>query len=280
MKIGWLLILGVICTVSCTNTQLDEKPLATAFSEKLYASDLAEIFPEGSMLTHDDSTALTQSYINQWIRNKVIAQKAEENLSADEKDVQLLLDEYRSSLLIYRYQQKLIEERLDTNVTEAEKKSYFEKNKENFEMNKNIVQLKYVKMNSKKPSFKKVVQLLRSSSPQDKIKLQSICLNDAENFYLDDETWLDLDDVKKEIPIQSYNDQHFLQSNKFLQIMEGESVYLIVISDYKTQQGVSSYEFEKDKIRDIILQQRKVNLMREMENALLNEAIENKNVSY
>lgn len=40
-------------------------------------------------------------------------------------------------------------------------------------------------------------QLLKSNQLNDKEKLNKLCVQNAENFYLNDSTWLYIDDIKK-----------------------------------------------------------------------------------
>jgi hypothetical protein len=250
-----------------------EQPIAEAYGEKLFYSEYETAANPDDGLSPADSLQQLNAFVNNWIKEQVLAHKAETNLNADEKEVQALLEAYRNSLIVFRYQQKLINERLDTHVTEKELRNYFEANKDNFVLNKNIVKLRFAKVEQDNKALPKIRNLIKQEDGKSRIQLADLCKQHAVNSYLDDETWLEWDDVKKEIPLPSYNDEHFLKNNKYIEIPEGEMVYVVYLHDYRTQQSTSAFEMERDKIRKIILQQRSIALIKKAENDLLNEAI-------
>jgi len=257
--------------LSCTTSP--EKPYVARVNDSyLYLSDLSELYNDKKFSSAEDSSALANAFIMQWVRNEVLANKAQQNLTEDEKNVESLIEEYRNSLLIYRYQEKLLHERLDTIVSESEMLDYFNQHQDNFQLNRNIVRLIFVKIAKEKKSLRKIQRLLKENNLDDRQELLSNCMMEAEKYYLDDEVWLEFDEVKKELPLQSYHDEHFLKNNKNLQVNEGDFVYLINIIDYRTQNSASVFDFERDKIRNLILQKRKNELLQKMQNDLLKEA--------
>jgi len=272
-------ILFLFLSSSCTKkgaSVSNEEPLAKAYDEYLFPSDLKGLL--SSSFSAADSERVVNAYINTWIKNKVLAHKAEMNLSDDEKDVKKKLDEYRNSLLIYKYQTKLISERIDTTVTEAQLKEYYEKNKNNFELKKNLVQLTFVKIAENAAGLSQIKNLFRSSRFGDKEKLSVLCGKFANNFFLDDEVWLDFNEVIKELPIKNYDQEEFLRNNKFLEINEGNYIYLINIKAYRIKNSISLIEFERENIRAILLNERKLKLLKEIELNVMKEAELNKEI--
>jgi hypothetical protein len=265
-----MLLIGSLF-LSCTTSP--EKPYVARVNDSyLYLSDLSELYNDKKFSSAEDSSALANAFIMQWVRNEVLANKAQQNLTEDEKNVESLIEEYRNSLLIYRYQEKLLQERLDTIVSESEMLDYFNQHQDNFQLNRNIVRLIFVKIAKEKKSLRKIQRLLKENNLDDRQELLSNCMMEAEKYYLDDEVWLEFDEVKKELPLQSYHDEHFLKNNKNLQVNEGDFVYLINIIDYRTQNSASVFDFERDKIRNLILQKRKNELLQKMQNDLLKDA--------
>jgi hypothetical protein len=254
----------------------NEKPLARAFGSYLYPSDLEGML--SGTRSAADSERVVNAFIDNWIRNRAIAHKAELNLSEEEKNVQQQLDEYRNSLLIHRYETKLISERLDTIVTENQLTEYYDQNKNNFELKKNLVQISFVKIEETSPVLPQVKKLFRSSQPADKEKLTALCGRYANNSFLDDEVWLEFNEIIKELPIQNYDQEHFLRNNKFLEIKEGNYIYLINIKAYRTRNSVSAIAFERDNIRAILLNKRKLELLKQMEIKVMKEAGLNKDI--
>ena len=271
-----VLLLLIIFSCKHSNTTSTEIPLAKAFNDYFYPSDIKGML--STSFSAADSERVVKHFIDEWIKNKVLAHKAELNLSDEEKDVQKKLDEYRNSLLIYKYQLKLVAERIDTTISEAQLRDYYEKNKNNFELKKNLVQLTFVKIDQSSVMLSQIKNLFHSSHLADKEKLSSLCSKHANNFFLDDEVWLDFNEILKELPIKNYDQEQFLRNNKFLEINEGNYIYLINIKAYRIKNSLSLMEFERDNIKSILLNERKLKLLKEMEINVLKEAELNKEI--
>ncbi len=219
-----------------------------------------------------DSSVLMSAYIQKWIERQVILEAAEANLSEEQKNKDKLIEEYKNSLLIYDYQQALIKQKLDTGVSEQAISDYYNQNNSIFQLKKNIVKIRYVKIDKKKADLNKLKKWMQNPTPENDELLQSYAEKQAENFSIDS-NWLYLDDIVKEIPIdENYNQQRFLHNNKFISLEENGMLYLLYITDFRIKDALSPIEFEKDKIRDIILYQRKLTFLKDHEAELLKSA--------
>ena len=129
--------------------------IASVGDKVLLRKELTGVFQ--SEINKTDSLNQAKAYIQRWIKHQLILKTAEEHLSAEQKDVQQELDEYRSSLLIHRYEQELMLQQLDTTVTDADIKNYYEKNPGQFLLDQNIVKAYYLEMpkNQARPDFLK-----------------------------------------------------------------------------------------------------------------------------
>ena len=108
----------------------NEPIAAKAGSHELTREELRKAIPDG--LSPEDSAAFALQYINTWARDLLYLDRAEEALSAEEKDVSRELEELRRSLLKVRYEQKYIAARLDSLITPAEMEQYYAANQEKF----------------------------------------------------------------------------------------------------------------------------------------------------
>lgn len=244
----------------------------------LYRSDIPEDiwgkFREG------DSTGLLKSYIDKWLEKQVLVDAAELSLSDTEKDKEKLIEDYRNSLLIYEYEQKLMREKMDTTVTEEEIKAFYEENLSTFQLRKNIVKIKYLKINKQKADVAKLRKLMQNPSEQNDASLMAFAEKEADNFYLDS-NWLYLDDITKEIPLDAnYDQQRFLSNSKFVQLEENNTLYLLYIIDFRIKNATSPLEFEKDKIRDIILHKRRLDMLKTNNKSIFEKALNSGDIKY
>jgi hypothetical protein len=268
-----IFILFILSTIlGACSSKNNEEIVASAFDYKLYKSDLKGIIPGGT--TKNDSIAITKNFINNWIHQKIILHKAEKNLSEEQKDFTLQIENYRNSLLVYSYESKLIMQLLDTAVSNEQIQDYYEKNTDNFLLKDNIIKVNYVKL-TKNATVKDKVKSLLFSDKDNKNQLIDICNKQAVNFFLEDDEWLLFNDLLKEIPIETYNQENFLKSNRTIEIKDDNYIYLIKIKDFKIKESSSPLSFEKDNIRNIILNKRKLLLINKMHDELYDEAVKN-----
>lgn len=274
------LLVGLTAIASCKNKVKDtEDNLLAEYNGKfLYKNDIPldvlNRFGEG------DSTALLKAYIDNWLENQVMVEAAEKNLSDEEKNKEKLIEDYRNSLLIYEYQQKLMKENLDTGVTEEEIVSFYNDNKSSFLLRKNIVKIKYVKINKQNADLNKLKKLMQNASLENDAALKAYAEDKADNFYLDS-SWLYLDDITKEIPLDAnYDQQRFLSNNKFIQIEEKGVLYLLYIMDFRIKNAITPLEFERDKIIDIIRYKRRLEFLKTNKKSLFDKALESNEIKY
>lgn len=268
----YLFFILLITLASCSYLPKEnDRQLARVDDDYLYESDLQGIVAPGTSGT--DSLNLTRSYINSWIKKKVLIHRAEKNLTADQIDFSKELEDYRNSLVVYAYENMLIEQRLDTVVSEEDIESYYLQNQDNFLLQNNIVRISFVKIPRESNQTRMIRHFFYSDNEADKEKLADLCDKNSTEYFLDDQTWLIFDDVLKDIPIQTYNQEAFLRFRRNFEMQDSLYLYLIKILDFKIKESTSPLQFEKQRIRSIILNKRKLALISKMNEDLYNEAM-------
>jgi len=272
-------IIIVLFLYSCkTESDKDQNlvAIAKANNEYLYMDDIKDIVPQGTATK--DSAELIKKYIDNWIHESLVIQKAESNLSEEQKNVEKQLKDYRNSLITYAYEKELVKQKLDTTITDSEIEVYYNNNQSDFELKDNIIKVIYVKVDKKAPGIDKLKKWYKSDNLKDREQLSSYCHQFAANFYLDDSSWLLFDDLLKEIPIQTYNKELFLQNNRFVEVSDNLNNYYVNIKGFKIRNSLSPLTFEKENIKNIILNKRKLELITKMKEDVYNDAINNKKI--
>jgi hypothetical protein len=254
----------------------DRTAIAKANNEYLYADEISNLVPAGTPAK--DSLELLKKYIDNWIRESLVIQKAELNLTDEQKNVEKQLQDYRKSLITYTYEKELVKQKLDTIVSNEEIEQYYNNNQADFELKDNIIKVIYVKVNKKAPGIDKLRKWYQSDNLKDREQLAGYCHQFAENFYLDDTSWLLFDDLLKEIPIQTYNKELFLQNNRFVEVKDSLNNYFLNIKGFKIRNSISPLSFEKENIKNIILNKRKLELITKMKQDVYNDAANNKKI--
>ncbi|MHB8261580.1 MAG: hypothetical protein ACYDEC_15050 [Bacteroidia bacterium] len=281
MKVKFILLYIILLAFSCQSEKPEgadakDRPIARVFDKKLYSEDIKLILPKNS--TPKDSEMFVKSYIQQWITNELILHQAESNLSDDEKNIQKEIDEYRANLLVYRYETELVHQKLDTAVNVQDIEAYYTAHEQNFMLKDNIVKVTYVKINKKTPNANKFKNWYTSKDAKEQDNLRKYCIQFADNFFLDDNTWLLLDDVMKEIPLHDYNPELLLKTSRQIELSDTLFNYYLNIKEFKIKNSPSPLSFEKENIRQIIINKRKLSLIEQMKQSIFSQAKENNNV--
>lgn len=265
-----LIFLGVLigqssCNVIKKDDTTNKKPVARAFENYLYLPDIEGIVPKGSKPA--DSLKILNEYLTQWMQQQVIVHQALNNLDPKQIDFSKQIEDYKNSLIIYQYEKALIAEKLDTTVTEPQVEDYYNQNKKDFQLKNDIVKIIYVKVPDKAPNQDKIKGWINSADIKDREKLATYCYQNASNYFLNDGVWLMFDDVLKEVPIETFNQDLFLQNNnnRVLKIDDTtEYTYYLGIKGYMIKNSLSPISFEKENIKKIILNKRKMDLVEKM----------------
>jgi hypothetical protein len=277
-----ILVFGlfVLITFSCgKNSNSDAskdsgKVVAKVNTSSLYTDDIKNLIPKG--LSKADSTAFMQTYINKWANNEVFYQQALNYLSEEELDISKDIEQYKKELLSYKFQAKLINEKLDTNVTEAQIEDYYNANSQNFVLKNNIVKVLYVKTPLNIPNIEKFKKLCYSSNSKDAEQLKSLCIQFANNYFMNDNTWLMFDDLKKEINQLKEVPEYNIQDGKTFEFTDTKSFYFLKIIEVKSKNTISPLNFEKSNIKNMLINQRKEKLISTIKKDFLDKAKTNK----
>jgi len=88
----------LLALVSCNNMnkKAQEKPVARVFDLYFYPSDLDRLIPDG--VDADDSARIARRLTEEWVREKLLLNRAEQYLSVEQKDVQKQIEESNKDL--------------------------------------------------------------------------------------------------------------------------------------------------------------------------------------
>jgi hypothetical protein len=239
----------------------------------LYESDLKGIIPVGTL--SKDSISIARGFIDSWVRQQLIIKQAEDNLSSAQVDFTKQLENYRNSLVIFEYENALVHQKLDTVISSDEIQNYYDANQQNFLLKDNIVQIQYVKLPLKSPNIPQIRKLLNSDNADDKNKLSELCEKMAADYFLDDQNWLLFNDLLKQVPVKTYNQEEFLKSHRDLEYQDSAYIYLVRFKDFKVKESVSPLSFEMQRIKDILLNKRKIALITRLHEDLYTRAVKN-----
>ncbi len=248
--------------------------LAQVEGEYLFLSDLTGVVPQG--ISHSDSIALAKNFINNWVKNRLMIVQAERNLTEEQLDFSKQLEDYRNSLVIYRYETLLIDQELDTVVTDAQIMSFYQSHLGDFELKENILRAYYAIVNSETPLLDQVLEVF---DLPDALAVDSLLYfeksDDMLSLSVDTSYWMSFFQFQQIIPIESYNQELFLKNKRLIRIEENGMVFLVKVVNFKIKDDISPLEVERQDIRHIIINQRKVRLIKKVRDDIYKKALYN-----
>ncbi len=276
MKKLTYIILFFISACSYFNKKDNPTAVARVKDKFLLLSDLQDIVPKDVSL--EDSALIVNAFIDKWVKEHLVLQRAKLNLNLNQKELNKQLEDYKMSLITYAYEKELIKQKLDTNVSDQEIKIFYENSPQNFELKNDIVKVRYLKVLKNTPQIKKIRKVYKSDKPKDIEILKEFAHQYGEKFYLNDKQWILFEDLKKEVPLKINQKRNFFKNFKFIEVKDSLSYYFVYIKDFKLEHDLSPLGFERENIKNIILNKRKLTLINKVKNELYQDALYKKEI--
>lgn len=248
-----------------------ENAIARVYDKYLYRDDIKDVIPAGT--NPKDSIEITSAYVNNWIRQELLLKQAEDNLEETNRDFTRQIEQYRNSLIIYAYESELVKQKLDTVVPISEIEAYYKSNQNNFRLRENIILASYVITSKALPNISKIKSLLISDKADDKEKLEMLCQENGLEYKINDGTWMSFSELDRKIPLAVDDQDEFLKKNKYFEVKDSITNYYVAILAYKSKDNISPLNFEIENIRIILLNKRKAELLKRMEEDLISDAV-------
>ena len=189
------------------------------------------------------------------------------------KNVDKQLENYRSSLLIFKYEQSLIKQKLDTVISMEEIEMYYSDNPANFLLNNNIVKAIFLMVPRDAPDLWDLRRWYRNDTDDNLKKLEAYAFQYAEIYDYFDDDWVDFSEIEKNLPVRIDNPQNLLKYRKYYEVRDSTYFYFLNIKDYKLLGSVAPLSYVIQDIRTIIVNKRKITLVKRLESNIYNDAL-------
>lgn len=257
----------------------DESPIARAYDNYLYPSELVGLNFAG--LSKEDSTQLVDKFIKEWVQHQVITKEALEKDNIDLDAIELKAEELKYQLIAYEFEKSLINSNLDTLISNAEIQAYYDEHKADFELKQNIIKGYFAKIQKDSPNLNNFKSAFQSNSESKQEFIKEYCTENADQYILNDSLWFNYNEVVFGSPYQKIDDPvSFLQRPSNTSKYDGEYYYFLRVIDSKMKNEISPLQFRKEEISNIIYNQRKLALIKNVEEKLFKEALDDQSIEY
>ncbi len=238
----------------------EDKLLAEVKNRRLYLSELDGMFPEGT--SGADSNLIINAYVDRWVREALILNEAERNLPQD-LNIDKLVRDYRASLLRNTYEQVLVQELLDSTVANQELRSFYEKNKEQFELETPIVRCHFIKVPLPVPQSDSLrIWWSGINQGNNLMKLRTYAEQYASTYELADSSWIRIEQLALELPQETITPDNAIYKRDLRQEDDNFQYYLRVY-DVKNRTEIAPLAYIEDQARKVILHSRKMKILKE-----------------
>ena len=265
-----LLCLLSLCLSSCKQK---DTVVAEAYHAKLYLSQLAAQIPDS--FSPADSAQLAQILIEDWIKQQIILHEAKQALPLKSQNFEKEIDEYKNTLLVNTYFNFLTSDSGQFTVSDDELEQFIKKYESRYTVNREIIKINYVKTARDSKLIKELKELLFDDDrrTEEKQRIEELCADSIE-YFLEDNTWLYLDDIQNEFPIEIKNKESILSQNKYIETEDSDYHYLIVFLDYKSRRTINETEEEIAAARMMLTQQKKQNFVNQKIEELVQKSMQ------
>ncbi len=269
-----LLALSIFCSCEYFKQEDPRTPIARVNESYLYEEDIEEMVSETT--SPQDSAFVVNSYINRWATQQLLIDQAKINLSlGEQEEYDKLVDQYKIDLYTEAYKNAIVAQQLDSSITETARQLYYDNNKENFKLNDELFKVRYVHVDENYADLKEVEERFKRFEQEDQEILSELSIQ-FKAFNLNDSLWVKKETLLKNVPIlQTVNGQVLKKSN-FTRLQDSLGVYLVKIEDLLNRNDVAPLAFVSPTIEQILLNQRKLELIKNLEKDITKDAIKNK----
>jgi len=262
--------------VACDYIKKPQEPesVARVGDDFLYRSDLQNLVPNGT--SKEDSIAIVKSFIDRWATQKLLFEAAELNLNSEKVDeLNQLIKQYKVDLFTNAYLEELIIRKVDTVVSNDEINQYYEANKQFFKNPNELVKLRYINLVKENPKFEKIRAKFNSFTPKDKKELAEMAIQ-FKSYAFNDSIWVDVNQVYQKLPfINADNKENYISNGISYQYPDSTTVWLVKVKQVLPKDNPTPLQFLRPTIKQVIINKRKVELIKTIENEITNDAFKN-----
>ena len=242
----------ILTTVSCgkkteeiaANTDV----LVSVGDSTLMVSDVVRRIPAG--LTAEDSINLFNRIVEDWVRDLVLADYAEKNIT-DMERIERMVESYRNNLIINEYIESMSESQRH-DVSEDRIQRFYDASRESMVLEQPIVKGVLLKVAETDESLPNLRKWLVNLSDADLDKIEKDGLRRALMYKYFKDEWVEWDAIADRIPYRFYDADAFLRSTNNFETSDAGSVYLFRITDFVPSGEEMPYDFARVKIAYIL----------------------------
>ena len=265
-----LFIFTALLLTSCSNISDNNSNdlIARAGENFLYQNQLPPFSSE------EDSILRYLNYIETWAKEKILYDLSLTNLSQSKKnDLDLLVEKYKVDLYINSYKDLIVNSRIDSIVTDQEIESFYNMNIDNFKLNENLLKYRYLKVPSDNINISRIRRYIQRLNESDREFLDSLNFQFAD-LKINDTMWFTEREVISSIEfLNQKNKSNYMRINRLYEFEDEQYTNYFIVKDLLKSGNIPPLSYLYDRIKSNIINQRKLNLIQNINKEILNDAL-------
>ncbi|MBL0127521.1 MAG: hypothetical protein IPP83_08675 [Flavobacteriales bacterium] len=270
-----LSIVPVVLGAACGRGGGEDDPVvAKAFEQTLHWSDLRQVVPIGTAA--EDSAAMGQAYVNNWLHKQVELHQAEIHLSSSQKHFDNELEDYRNSLLLFAYEEALVRQRLDTAISADTIAAYYRNNADNFDLKDDILRARWFRVGPGQADHEEIGGPLQGWPPGTNERSGNVAGGTRDHHHRSQRSVDHPQALRNEVPLEALPSG---AGDGFRTTLHMDSItWFLHILELRTRLSPSPIELVRQDIRTILLNQRKLRLIEQMRTDLYHKAVDDQQI--
>ena len=253
----------------------NQEVIARVGNAYLYRDDL--MVELSSFETESDSILKSRAYIDSWARDQILIQQAQLYLPSTEiEKLEEIIAAYKTELFANTYRKSLANKSIDTLVASEEIDSFLENNKQVFKLKAPLYQVRYIHLPPENVDQNEIQRSFQRFNFADRIFLDSLSFQ-YHSYILSDTLWINRSNLTSRIQfLNQQNYTKYIKKSQFFKIEDTLGVYLFFVKDYLEIGELAPREVVEPTIKNMILNQRKLNFTKQFEKEILQDAMQSK----
>lgn len=248
-----------------------DRVLAEVSGNKLKKSMADKYLPPFS--SKEDSTLKCKKLVNDWITDQLIIKLADSEESIDLEYIEEKVKKLQENLIIHEYCQNYLKKNLDTNLNKKELLDFYQKNSADFILKEKIVRGYFIKIDKTSPLLVSMRKEFESDKPSTTEELKKMSQSQAKDYYFTDHQWVEMSKFLIQSPeFQNDKERNNLLKDKERIIESKDYVYFVRLTDLVDEGATAPFEIKEEMIRNIVLNNRKQELIKKLRNTLYTNA--------
>lgn len=269
----------VLLASGCTET-VDHKgktPLVQVGDNYLYMEDVMAVTPPG--ISEKDSAEMADRYIKNWIDDMLLYAKAEGNIP-DDAGINELVNSYRRELITHTYIEQIVSQEVENLIPDSEVEEYYNENKDAFLAVEPYIKGLYIKVPKTASGISQVRQWYKDGSERSVDKIEKYGLRNAVDYEYFYDRWRSVNDFFLRLPTDADKEKNNIGKNKNIELSDSAFYYFLHIEDYLGKGEILPLEYAGKDIREIIMNNKRVEFITKMKKDLYDEACDNNDIKY